>query len=283
MASAYPPVQGIENKCGHLIMIQIYQIYYNDETRAQCEDGFLPFYNQVKDEFFENTVIRHVHEMFKPESKYYGVVSPKFKEKAHMTGRDLMARVNADVEQKKEKDVYIFCPAQVTHPKWDLSAPEPRLHGTIRDINIWHAHKLKSHAYKIDAALNDSGVLPFKLFTERSDGSLEVKWIYSWNNFWIAKRHVFEDYCNNVLIPAMDWMAKQDFPKSYLHPGSQRYVTHICFTLEGTFGAFLANRNYSFDYICKRKFRGKYEWLHIDGYEDNFINKKKDYDFSSQH
>lgn len=43
--------------------------------------------------------------------------------------------------------------------------------------------------------IDELNILPFKM---QSD-----KWTCSYNNYWVAKKHVYKDYCERVLIPIM--------------------------------------------------------------------------------
>ncbi len=238
-------------------MISIFQVYYDEQSEKKLDPSLIPSMNPDKDDFFENSVIRKLYENGL-SSAYMGVTSPKMNEKTNLTGKEIVDYIKNDMRYWSEKDVYIYCPLNSIEPHYDFSVCPPLLRGTIKARDIWAGHKRRTGPFEIDKALNDSGVLPFDLF----DG----KWKYCYNNFWVAKPHVFNEYCKEVLIPAMDFIGDQDFPKTYHHSSGKKY-TYACFTLEGTFGAFLAHRNYTVDYICRQKVNRKFKMIKVDGFE----------------
>lgn len=233
------------------------------------DPAFYPYSNEYRDEFFENKVIRDVYEMnavMKNGMSYIGVTSWKQHKKTHLSGKEILAYIQKDIDAGTEKDIYIYSPIQGIKPKLNN---EGKWHGTIRQCSIWSTilHQ-KKQVLQVNELLNSSGILPFDLFS---------KWQYCHCNYWIVKPHIFDDYCKNVLIPAMDFFSRPNImnmlPKWYEHRHEGRLTTSICFTLEGLFGAFMANRNYTFDYICKKKIKRlkKYQMVKVDGYE--MINK----------
>lgn len=248
-------------------MISVFQIHFDKKSEAAMDPDFFPYSNQVRDEFFENRVIRDIYEMdasLKQGMSYLGVTSWKQLGKTHLTGKEILNYIHRDIDSRTEKDIYIYSPLQGIEPKLDHSKNPPQLHGTIYNPDIWAMHKNRfEQIHADDKLLNSSGVLPFDLF----DG----KWQYCNCNYWIAKPHVFDDYCKNVLVPAMNFFNRPDImaalPKWYIHRHEQRKTTSICFTLEGLFGAFMAHRNYTFDYIAKKKIKRKYQMVKVDGYE----------------
>lgn len=234
------------------------------------DPAFYPYSNIGNmDEFFENTVIRRVHEL-NPEFKkvdYLGVTSWKQHQKTNLSGKEIVDYIQKDIDAGTEKDIYIYSPIQGLTLEFDN-----HWHGTIKDPDLWMAHKNRyEQIYNDDKLLNSSRVLPFDLF----DG----KWQYCHCNYWIAKPHIFDAYCKEVLIPAMDFFNRPEIlhsmPKWFSHRHQGRKVTSICFTLEGLFGAFLAHSNYTFDYICKKKIRGAFKMVKVDGYTITNTNNKK--------
>lgn len=258
-------------------MISIFQIYFDENTRTLLDPAFFPYMNESKDEYFENKVIREIYEMnsrFKKGMSYMGVSSWKQFEKTHITGKEIIARIKKDTELGIEKDVYLF---PGVFPEVKTEARSGEIFGTIAGMDMFSGHKSRCEQLHIDdARLNDSGVLPVNLF----DG----KWNYSSCNYWAAKTHVFDDYCRNWLMPAMDFFKtiEHTMPKHHLHEsgGQTRYVTSICFALEALFGSFLAHSNYSFEYLCKRKIRRsesgnrKYHWVRIEKFENTELNSQ---------
>lgn len=248
----------------HILMVSVFQIYYDKETGKNLDPFFFPYDNsEAKDDFFENTVIRKVYEEkmnseeFK-NSKYFGVTSWKQFDKSHLSGHEIVPRIHEDDRNGHGKDVYIYYVmdgikrTDDEQPTYIIQKP---------DIWHWHFHRYEQ-LHKDNELLNNSEVLPFDIF----DG----KWQYCICNYFIAKRHVFEDYCKNILIPALDFYSQpaveKIMPKWYRH-SSGRMVNSSCFTLEGLFGSFLAHRNYSIQYLCKKKMGiRKMSMLNVKGY-----------------
>lgn len=204
--------------------------------------------------------------------QYLGVTSWKQQDYTHMTGKEIVDFIQEDVDFHGGyesdgglggKDVYIYCPVDGIEPKLDHSGHYPVWSGTIRQIDAWMGHKQRGEPYKADLMLNEAKVLPFDLF----DG----KWQYCYRNYWIAKKHVFDEYCEKVLLPAISFFerpeVKNAMPRWYIHPGNGKKYNSCCFTLEGLFGAFLAHSNYTFDYILKKKIQRQYKMVRVDGYE----------------
>lgn len=247
-------------------MISVFQIYFDEKSYGFMDPAFMPYQNPVRDEFFENSVIREIYEKHYVATqylKYVGVTSWKQQSKSHLTGAEILQYIQKDIDNGTEKDIYIYSPLQGIDPRWK---EDNKYHGTIRQPNCWDGHKDRYIQIDTDnRLLNASGVLPFDLF----DG----KWQYCYCNYWIAKPHVYDDYCKNVLIPAMDFFNRPEvmaaLPKWYEHRHEGRKTTSICFTLEGLFGSFMAHRDYSFDYMCKKKIsgRGLRKMVTVDGYE----------------
>lgn len=242
-------------------MISVFQIYFDEKSYGFMDPAFYPFNNKIRDEFFENSVIKRIYEMnaaVKNNITYLGITSWKQQKNTHLTGSEIISYIQKDLHDRKEKDIYIYSPIQGINPKQHNGI----WHGTIRQQTIWEDHKsMHEQISKDTQLLNKSGVLPFDLY----DG----KWQYCHKNYWIVTQEVFYDYCKSVLIPAINFFDTQSLPKWYTHSHEGRKTTSICFILEGLFGAFMAHRNYSFDYICKKKIKGKglHKMITIDGYE----------------
>lgn len=67
--------------------MKIYQIYYNEETRAKLEPEYIPYFNENCTPFFENSIIRDLIESGEHiGSNYFGVFSPKLREKTQSSG-----------------------------------------------------------------------------------------------------------------------------------------------------------------------------------------------------
>lgn len=246
-------------------MISIFQIYFDEKSEAYLDPDFYPYNNEVNDDYFESSVIRKVYEMnpaFKTNMQYIGVTSWKQNEKTHLTGAEITGFIKRDISAKKQKDVYIYSPVDGIEPRLDHSTHPAMFCGTICQPDAWMGHKRRGEPYKADLMLNEAKILPFDLF----DG----KWQYCYSNYWIAKRAVFDEYCKQVLIPAMNFFNRPEvqkkLPKWYMHPQTKQMYNSCCFTMEGLFGAFLAHSNYTFDYILRKKINRQYKMIKVNGY-----------------
>lgn len=252
-------------------MISVFQTYFDEKSRAGLEEGFYPHFNKEDNDYFESYVMKQVYEMnpaLKEGIKYLGVTSWKQSQKTHFTAKEILAAIQKDIDAGTEKDVYIYSPLQGV----DIhTAPDGTFHGTIRQPNIYDWHpKRNIQIQKDEKLLNESGVLPFDLF----DG----KWQYCMVNYWIAKKEVFDEYCKTVLLPAIEFCERPDIkaqmPKFYRHSYNHKMYNSFCFIHEALFGSFLSHTNYSFKYLCRKKYRERLRDIVIDGYEMTNENKR---------
>lgn len=251
-------------------MISIFQIYFDEKSYEFMDPDFYPFENKLQDDFFENSVIRKIHEMdsdLKQKIDYLGVTSWKFTSRTNLTGKEIIDFIQKDIYSGNAKDAYIYCPLPL-EVEYDLSCDPAVLHGTIKAPDMWNQHKQwGKRPYDADKLLNDAQVLPFDLF----DG----KWVFCHNNYFIAKTAIFDEYCKTVLIPFMEFFKLKDIKKHvaslpwYRHASGNKLYPSYSHVSEGLFGAFLAHNAYTYSYICKKKIRNKFEMIKVDGYEIN--------------
>jgi len=245
-------------------MISVFQIFFDEKSRKGIEPGFYPYENEFENDFFENEVMRQIYGMssfIKEGMQYIGISSWKQFQKSHITASEILCRMQKDIDNGIAKDVYIYSPIHYLEP---MAKPDGSLHAVIRQPDIWSTHMERFEQIVIDTKLlNDAKVLPFDLY----DG----KWIYCHCNYWIATREIFDEYCKTVLIPALNFFerpeVKSQMPKWYIHSHAGKKYNSCAFILEGLFGAFLAHKNYTFEYLCKKHYRRKLQWIEIDGQE----------------
>lgn len=235
------------------------------------DPDFFPYKNESKDGFFENRVIKDVYEKIKLEDdqpSYIGVTSWKMSRirttvgKTLLIGKDIIDFIQKDIDAGQGKDVYIYSPINGLNPTYDFSVEPPVLRSTILSKTLWDQQKeWGEHPHAANMLLNDAKVLPFDIF----DG----KWIFCHCNYFIAKTAVFNEYCEKVLIPFINFFEREDIknhPASvewYNHPPENKKYPSYSFTGEALFGSFLAHSNYTYKHICKIK-RRPY-WVRIDG------------------
>lgn len=258
-------------------LFSIYQIYFDDKTKARLEPEFIPYFNDKKDGYFENTVIKDIYdkinatpEAFAQADKYIGISSWKQRSKTELTGADIISRMQKDIDSGKEKDIYLYPPVSIIQPNYTNIAEGYDFNGIIKAPDIWTQHKaLGDKVYGVDVLLNNSKVLPFNI--------LDNKWAFCHCNYWIAKKEIFNEYYQNVLKPAIDFLERQDvkrlMPEWYTHSHENKRYSSSAFVLEGLFGAFVAHKEYSYSYIVKKAIRRKFKKINIIGYAygDNYI------------
>jgi len=91
-----------------MVKANIYQIYYSEITKSQNDEGFLPLDNLAnpRPDWREYWPIRNFLLEARLESDtYYGFLSPKFKQKTHLTSADVFAFVG-----NSDADVITFSP-----------------------------------------------------------------------------------------------------------------------------------------------------------------------------
>lgn len=225
-------------------MISVFQTYHNEETKSVSDASFYPCRIEAQDQLREHKILRAIYDMnLKKGVTYLGVTDHKFNSETNISGEEILLRIKKDIACGCEKDVYLYPPSQDIFLYRDPEN-EPELKGKLPTENPW---KLLSAENKYAAVqLNAKVVQPaYDLFN--SD------WQYCRNNYWIAKKEVFDDYCRNWLVPAMDFFHREKITYSYS-------------TLELLFGSFLAHSNYSFDYLIKVRLAGmkKMQWVKVE-------------------
>lgn len=217
----------------------IFQIYYDKKSMSKVDKNLIPFINTSSDGLYENSVIEKIYDRC-INSDYIGTCSWKLYDKSLMSGDYLLTNVN-----KADYDVYIYSPPfhvnvvseNRADVKWGIEHDKEK-------IDVWKLNKLwNSELYKLAKFINDSNVLEFDLFAK--------PWVYSFCNFWTAKREVFNDYVKTTLKPALNFMrANYDEVSSFKFPYDKNPEhSAVVFFFEGLFGSFLANRDYSVKHL----------------------------------
>jgi len=248
-------------------MISVHQIYFDEKSEKGLEHpAFIPFKNEVQNDFFENDVMRRVYnEKLSGDAEYVGISSWKQFGKTHIHAHEIINSISTDILARTIKDVYLYSPIIYTKPTYQPTGEDTGiLVATIKEPDIWHVHRERFDQIVTDTKLlNDAKILPFDL----RDGL----WQYSYCNYWIAKKQIFNEYMETVLLPALEFFERPEIdallPKWYTHSHAGKKYNSCAFILEGLFGAFLAHKDYSFKYLCKKMYRRKCQWVNINGYE----------------
>ena len=161
---------------------RIRQVYYSKAQVGYLEDMWEPYYNTAPvTPYFENDIFKRLYlEGDHKKSDYYGIVSYKFSSKHH---RDCL---HVDYGMKKDEyshDVYAFEPNKQQFKNTTKA-------NTFFDT--YHPHLLEIGREIVKRLFNK------EIHTIKADR------IYY--NHWIAKSEVFDGYCREMLLPAMDLM-----------------------------------------------------------------------------
>jgi hypothetical protein len=162
---------------------KVYQIFYDEGSKAACYPEFEHIENKECSPFFENTVIaKLIQEGRHSESEYFGVFSANFKYK--MTVSKDSKKINPNlIFQSLDTDV----------------------------VSFFRNHKNKNVVNKADVfhpgfkrALNNIlKAIGFEVDLEK-DTRFTV-----YQNHFIAKSHIYEQYVKELLIPAMNEMCNK--------------------------------------------------------------------------
>ncbi len=159
-----------------IMMYDIKQIYYNDESKASLLDYFTPYENTSPTMFLENTVISE--EVKKCDAQYFGVVSHKVRHKINNFPYDRN-------EQKIGRGYF-----ERVLPSCNILVLQRVAGNMMQQLEAWHAGSTDTLQMILDAIGYHFNV-----------GS-NIKWnVYS--NHFIARYGIYEEYVRLLLDPAM--------------------------------------------------------------------------------
>jgi hypothetical protein len=164
-------------------MINIYQIYYNEETKSKCYPEYKHYYNRYCTPFFENSVILDLIDKKKHcEGEYFGVWSCSFRDKV-------------DRRQKFTPEIF---EKFVSSTKGDVFSAH-RYHS--KHVPAVLAQKYHPNFVSIlQRILNRIGY--------KADLYKEARFII-YSNHFIAQKCVYYDFVETLLRPAMEVMSKK--------------------------------------------------------------------------
>lgn len=172
-------------------MVKVYQIYFNDESKARLEPDYIPYYNNPATIFLESEVMCKLIEDGKhKDCKWFGVVSHKLRKKVHgakFWGPSIANRSKRQFSPSEfekfvrvaDADIGSFC----THPPHYVFSWAERYHKGICAATSMLIKKLK-----------------YKIWYDQK--SLQV--IYF--NYFVARPHIYEDFVKTLLRPAIELM-----------------------------------------------------------------------------
>ena len=170
---------------------EIFQIYYNEKSKRGLIPIFEP-YDNSKDKsflFFENNVILDIYnKLDEIESDYVGTTSWKFSQKIQMSTLEFVDAVKNNIN---DNEVLLF-PIQ-KHMNEDC----------VQRNKVFYIQ-----LYQLTELFDNENILPFKMTSD--------KWTCSYCNFWLAKKSVYKDYCEKVLLPAMKAFMENEKIKQFV-------------------------------------------------------------------
>lgn len=162
-----------------MTLSRIRQIYYKPSQIGLLDNEWIPYYNNSGvTPFFENNVFKDLYlDGDHKECDYYGIFSPKFFNKHRKTGSD----INRGIAKNSNSDVYSFF-------------------GGNKLLN--HSEKLNTFYDTYHPHLLEIGTALISKIFNKDLSKIKADRIYY--NHWVAKSEVFDGYCEEMLLPAMD-------------------------------------------------------------------------------
>ena len=157
---------------------KIYQIYYDDVSRAELDGQFIPYFNEAGSKYFESQVILDLHDRGEMQDcEYFGVVSYRIWQKASQVNT-IEAMISAD--SMHHDYYYVGNPCNYTQVwKW----PEMLMKC---DLTSWTEVLLNRLGYRVNLReLNTPG---------------------SFYNYQICKSELYRQYVDEMLQPMIDLM-----------------------------------------------------------------------------
>lgn len=154
----------------------VYQVYYSEETKRNCLPFFTPYENLSTSPYFENQVIVDTYKTC--QADYFGVVSHKLKFKMSFF--------------PSTRDGKVFDRNYLEGLDCDILFLQSHSGNMMSQLDDWHPGSL--------ALLRD-------IFTKaglNAKTGIIKHVIYS--NHFLAKYHIYKDYIENFLLPAMKVM-----------------------------------------------------------------------------
>lgn len=176
-------------------MIGVYQIYYDEKSKADCYPEYNLYHNTRCTPFFENSVILDLIDQEKHcEFDYFGVWSHKFRHKVDQRQKfspQLFERFIKD----KRADVY----------------SAHRYHSVHRPVRLAEKYH-PNYSYILGKILDKIGY--------KADFDEPARFII-YSNHFVADSCVYQDYVDSLLRPAMEVMSNNEEVKSLIWQNSQ--------------------------------------------------------------
>ena len=157
---------------------RIRQIFYKAAQLGTLDPLWIPYKNTILTPYFENYVIRELYfQQDHKQADYFGVFSHKFFNKHKKDGGNLQRAMDKD---EYAHDVYSFF-------------LNKQFKGTSKANTFYDTYHPN--------LLEIGSEIVKRLFNE-DISKIKADRIYY--NHWVAKSSIFENYCKEMLLPAMD-------------------------------------------------------------------------------
>jgi hypothetical protein len=208
--------------------LKVYQIYFEPEQKAVLSPYTIPYYNDKLSPFFENDVIRDLHDRGEiHDADYFGILSWRIESKNHLSLSSL-SQITSNY------NFYSFRNTVVRHNVLQVS-------------NICHP----MFGYLFDKLLTNLG-LNYNDFMHMDVGLYQ--------NAIIASQEIYLDYYNNWLLPSMKFIENNTDPTfiSYLKsdplytlypPGRREKLQQFLGTPWYQYHTFICERLWSVYYV----------------------------------
>lgn len=225
--------------------VKLYQIYYSDQTKKMLNPICIPYDNEWYEgkeyqPFFENHVIVDlISQGANNDCEYFGVFSWQFEHKNPYN----LENLEKDIIRFPNQDIYSFYKLHTQPNVW-------------RVAENWHK------------GIIDIAQYIFNKYNQRINiRRLNTPTIYQ--NAFIARKNVYDDYVNNFLKPLMEIMQDPDdsflqeklyqdtkYKSGRFSPNILKNITGVpyypmhTFICERFFSTYLTTKYYSLKHLC---------------------------------
>lgn len=209
---------------------KIYQAFYDNNSKGGLDGVFIPYDNTGKHtKYYENQIFLDLYRSGKHTGcDLFGLLSWQFRAKTAIVGSDLLAYLDAE---QSLLSCYNLIPEIYTGQAY---------------YDLFNTEELKIICRMIDK----DGVLPVRL------EGFDFGRVINYCNYWLMTPELFASYMETFMIPAMDWMEKNDdVMKTMLIHYRGQIITYHTFFLERLVSVFMKHYNINFKYILSSDIR----------------------------
>lgn len=208
----------MSNKIHDKNKVNAIQIFYHESQRESLLQDFKPHYNLLATINLESGIIRDLVSKGEADScDWFGVFSWRAQDKIKRFCHKRLLKVVDD-----RFDLITCSPNH-----WDIGESRVKKKHYIYDLHveIWPLMQL------LIKKLHENKIIPTRSVLQKKD-------FFIYCNYFIAKNHVYKDYVESLLIPAMDLLEHDDelrilsreAPKTSYPDPPRRFTEHTGFT-----------------------------------------------------